>query len=482
MKSYLSHEQIEDLLDYIGVSSVKDWKGDKIQFCCPIHGESHPSCGINADFSPPEHPDEHYQVFHCFEGNTPVITDNGVKKIKDLLSSPCNIINGNGEWESVQFKSYGNQRLWKLVVSSNGITKTIYTTSHHRWYVRGRKSYVYTKDLLLGSRLQKILPKSIQDFSLDIEGPRLGYTVKEVTQTDRVEEVYCCETSTHSFVLDGFILTGNCFSCGASGTLVWFLYKSLPDKFKSVSDAASFIRDRYKVSYTYTLEQVKSKIKRYSDIFSSKSATRRFELPMYELAPFKSGKETFQYFFDRGFTVEELKEYMIGRDLKSRTITFPIFWEDGKLAGIIGRYIDRNRPKNSRFKIYGFPKGSLIYPLDKVVPVDGTLICVESIMDCIALRSWGFPNAISTMGDGMSSLQANQISSRCSRLIALFDHDEGGRVATSITEKRLKNKVVVLKPTYYPDFGKDPLEWGELETLKVIRSAKIINSRSIPRL
>lgn len=34
----LSKEQIEDLLDYIGVEKVQQWKGSKIQFCCPIHG------------------------------------------------------------------------------------------------------------------------------------------------------------------------------------------------------------------------------------------------------------------------------------------------------------------------------------------------------------------------------------------------------------------------------------------------------------
>lgn len=34
----LTKEQIEDLLNYIGVCKIQFWKGDKIQFCCPIHG------------------------------------------------------------------------------------------------------------------------------------------------------------------------------------------------------------------------------------------------------------------------------------------------------------------------------------------------------------------------------------------------------------------------------------------------------------
>lgn len=37
-RTRMSKEQVEDLLNYIGVDKIQDWKGSKIQFCCPIHG------------------------------------------------------------------------------------------------------------------------------------------------------------------------------------------------------------------------------------------------------------------------------------------------------------------------------------------------------------------------------------------------------------------------------------------------------------
>lgn len=43
---------------------------------------------------------------------------------------------------------------------------------------------------------------------------RLKWKVVGVRATSKVEEVYCCETSTHSFTLAGHILTHNCFACG----------------------------------------------------------------------------------------------------------------------------------------------------------------------------------------------------------------------------------------------------------------------------
>ena len=334
--SGLSKSQIEDLLVFIGVSKIMPWKGDKIQFCCPIHGESHPSCGINADFSPENDPEKHLQVFHCF-------------------------------------------------------------------------------------------------------------------------------------------------SCGEGGTMPYFLYKSMPDRFKSVSEAQKYLKSKYGVTYSYTYDPNTRTVKRYED-FEESSKPMRNVLPRTTLAPFKSGKETYQYFFDRGFDLSDMQKFFIGRDLTNETVTIPAFWEDGTLAGVIGRYIDPNRPKNMRFKIYSFPKGSLIYPLDKLQVVKDTIIGVESMFDCMMLHKWGYPNTVAMMGDGMSRYQADQIAERCRVFIDLFDHDKGGNIARNIARKRLGNRVLYLTPTYYPPKGKDPIEWGELETVKVIKSASFSGSYSIPRL
>lgn len=274
----------------------------------------------------------------------------------------------------------------------------------------------------------------------------------------------------------------HCFSCGEGGTIPWLVFKSLPDKFKNLKEVEKFLQSRYKVTFGgYRYDQKTHTIKRYEDLGKIQSV-ERFELPRTKLAPFKSGKETYQYFFDRGFTKEDMIKFSIGRDLESETVTIPAFWEDGTLAGIIGRYIDPRRPKNMRFKVYEFPKGSLIYPLDKLEVIDNTIIGVESMFDVIMLHRWGYPNTIAMMGDGMSKAQADMIVSRCNTFIDLFDNDKGGRIARDIAKKRLGNRVMYLTPTYYPEEGKDPSEWKELETNKVINSASYLTTGSIPRL
>ena len=336
MRNLLDEEQVEDLLQYIGVDKIGRWKGNRIQFCCPIHHESHPSCGINIDFSPDEHPDEHYQIYHCF-------------------------------------------------------------------------------------------------------------------------------------------------SCGASGTLPWLLFQSRPDKFKSAAQAAKFIEDRYHVKTGYRLDPKTKHIIRYEEAFEKAVEVKRFELPKSDLAPFKSGKETYQYFYDRGFDKADLVKFMVGRDLANETVTIPAFWEDGTLAGIVGRYISKDRPKNMRFKIYNFPKSGLIYPLDKVKPYDNTLIGVESMFDAMMMHKWGLTNTIAIMGDSISTKQARQIMERCDKFIPLFDSDSGGSVAIKSALDKL-HSVKILVPTYLPPTGKDPIEWGEVETLKRINSARYLNTGNIPRI
>lgn len=337
MSKGFSKEQVEDLLiNVLHSPKIMPWKGDKIQFCCTVHGESHPSAGININYVP-DGSSSHYAVFHCF-------------------------------------------------------------------------------------------------------------------------------------------------SCGASGSLAWLLFRSLPDDFKSVKQAEDFLKSRYNIDFAFDFDVSTLNIKRYNDQFVILDDNKgRFEMSKNKLAVFKSGKETYQYFYDRGFDKSDIQEYMIGRDLEAETVTIPVFWEDKTLAGIIGRYIDPNRPKNMRYKIYAFPKAGLIYPLDKLEVVDDTLIGVELMFDVIMLRKWGYKNAVAMMGDGMSRQQADQIAQRCSKFIALFDHDHGGEIAIELAKKRLGNRVMFLKPQYYPDKGKDPCEWGREETVKIIESAGITNHK-LPRL
>lgn len=273
----------------------------------------------------------------------------------------------------------------------------------------------------------------------------------------------------------------HCFSCHATGSISWLLFQS-SDRFKSVYEAEKFLEERYEIDFSQIDSFATKELKRYEDFNTETEKEERFELPIYKIAPYKSGKETYEYFFDRGFTKETVKEFKIGRDLVSKTVTIPVFWEDKKLAGIIGRYIDPNRPKNSRYKIYEFPKGSLTFPLDKLEVINDTIILVEGILDAIWLYQLGFKNVQSILGNGISKKQADIIKSKCRKIICMYDNDKGGETALDITENILKNSGIIIYKVKYPEGRNDPQECNKEEIQYMIDNSSGILNKKIKRL
>ena len=140
----------------------------------------------------------------------------------------------------------------------------------------------------------------------------------------------------------------HCFSCGASGDFVWLLHLSLPDEFKNVYAARDFILNRYHIKIQKVSGRV-LKLKEYDEFGAKK---QRNALPKYKLAPFQSGKTTFQYIFDRGITKQTAKRFMLGQDIRLKTVTIPVFWDTAELAGIVGRFIAPDTPYANRYHLY----------------------------------------------------------------------------------------------------------------------------------
>lgn len=272
----------------------------------------------------------------------------------------------------------------------------------------------------------------------------------------------------------------HCFACGASGTLSWLVYKSLPDEFKSLQQVDTFFKTRYKVDVNSYQKKLLRGIKRYEEYFTDAEIGKRFELPTFKLAPFKSGKETYQYIFDRGFTRQTVEEFKIGRDLENRTVTVPVFWEDNVLAGIIGRYIDSNRPKNARYKIYDFPKGEIVFPLNKIPKGIDTLVLVEGVFDALWLFQMGIP-AVAILGNQMTVAQANIIKKICNRVVDMFDNDEGGRIARNFAREKL-GKTFPYYVVDYPEGVKDPCDCSQVEIGSMLYKKSNILKRNIKRL
>lgn len=297
---------------------------------------------------------------------------------------------------------------------------------------------------------------------------------------------FCCPVhgeSTPSMGLRVEDTMCHCFSCHWSGNIQWLLFKTCPDEFKSVYEVERWIKETYQVDLRKHNLDFSKNLRRYEDMTEEcEEEEKQHELPRHFLSPFKSGKETYKYYFDRGFNKKDLVYFNVGRDLENETVTIPVYNPDSTLCGVIGRYIDPNRPKNARYRVYEFPKGKITYPIDKLEIKDDTLILVEGILDAMWLHKHNYTNAQSILGNGLTYEQAELLKSRYKfeTVVLAFDNDSGGDTAINIAKKRLGDSYTY-KLVTYPENVKDVQEMNK-EQLDIMFSQIKSGRRNLRRI
>lgn len=271
----------------------------------------------------------------------------------------------------------------------------------------------------------------------------------------------------------------NCLSCHSSGGVEWLVLKSMPDQFKSIYDVDKFIFQRYGVDLHAVDLNVAKSLRRYGEEDEEEYTLVKKTLPRSFLAPFKSGKETYNYFYKRGFTSETLKKFKIGRDLVNKTITVPVFYDsEDELAGVIGRYIDPNRPSNQRYKIYEVETGDMVFPQDKCKPINGVLIVVEGLLDSVYMHQVGYTNTFATLTNSISDTQVEWLKNqKATKLLDMTDNDKMGEIASKILKQKV-NKYIPVKPTkhLFPEGCKDPQDMSPEQIHTLVNQALAENT------
>ena len=138
---------------------------------------------------------------NCFDGSTKFVTDQGVRRFDSFHDGDqVKVKDKDGVWRTATVRTYGKQPMYDVTFRTDGQTKTITCTRNHRWIL---KDGTVTTSLQEGNILAA-LPASHQ------------WKVEEIrphfeTSSNHPMLAWCVEEPiTHSFTLDGDIVTGNC--------------------------------------------------------------------------------------------------------------------------------------------------------------------------------------------------------------------------------------------------------------------------------
>ena len=389
-KKIYDGKAIEEIVDYFGLDYNEKTKAAS----CPFHEDKTPSFIWN----------DKSNCFHCFGEETEVITKKGVFPISEIKNKPVEIINGNGEWESVIFKSYGVQKLLKVTLVSHEKQKTIFATPEHEWIVRDKKYKIKTRDLKANDILAKaIVNKNI--YSNEI----LEWKVASVEETDREEEVYCCVTSTHSFVLKDFILTGNCFGCSKNfGIIDLYMEQGL-----TYLEAVQKLFEKTEIEYSFGEKGIASK-------------------PSYVYPKREENNDmtkVIEYWGKRGISEKTLKYADIQADKFGNTV-FNYYNDSDVLMNV--KYRPSHKIQKGEAKCW-FQKGTsfspILFNMNKCDP-SKPLYIQEGEGDCLSVIEAGYTNVVS-VPNGSQNMQWIEENwdwlAQFPKIIIWSDNDEPGK-------------------------------------------------------
>lgn len=299
---------------------------------------------------------------------------------------------------------------------------------------------------------------------------------------------------------------GRCFGCGETFNLPKLvahcmeMVNSFKDKegithtSYDYSQANNWLEEKFNVTKK-EIHKENMTIRRIEDDYYEEDeppSMGRYETSRLKLAPLRSGKETHEYYFNRGFTKESAKKFMIGWDSVRMRVTMPVFWGDHTLCGIIGRAVmNEKRPDGSdnpsyydiynggnqpRYYIYdGFPIGDTLYPLPFFKAEERTACLVEGQMDAQWLHQMGFTNVLSSI---TSKLSKNKFSGEykqiellhdlgVKKVLLLRDNDKAGLIGNEHDYKLLKKDFTVYG-TDYPEGKVDPQQLTKKDYIKML--------------
>lgn len=272
---------------------------------------------------------------------------------------------------------------------------------------------------------------------------KLGWVVESVEPTGIVKDVYCCETSTHTFALKDFLLTHNCFACNYVDTLQGMISKC----FGYMNDdtfGKNWLLQNFVTGELYNRPHIKVDINRNRNIKPVVNYVSEEELASYRYThPYMYQRKLNDYVIEK-YDVGYQKDFVLVTQNEDGTekrwppiecLTFPVRDEKGNCLFVSRRAIYNKNfflPPNIQKPVYG------IYELPKDCK---TVIVCESVINALTCVVYGFPAvALFGTGDTWQAEQLNKLNVR--KFVLGLDPDKAGAKGIYRLQKTIKGKML----------------------------------------
>jgi DNA primase len=235
----------------------------------------------------------------------------------------------------------------------------------------------------------------------------------------------------------------HCFAgCGKGRTLESLLVKFAPNK-KLYQKLAATLPELY-------LESLDTHTTQKEDV-----------KPLYHVDELPMACEN-EYLASRGITDETVVEFNLKYHKGFNSIIIPIY-QNSELVGSVQRKIIGN-PKYINSP--GMNKDQILFPFDKVQPVNRKIILVEGIFDAIKAHQEGVTNVLSSFGGSMSQGHIRMLGSIARTVAICPDKDRAGLRMAERSTKMLLEKGLDVEYVFPPGKAKDFGDVSDFSQLK----------------
>lgn len=262
---------------------------------------------------------------------------------------------------------------------------------------------------------------------------RWQWQVVSVEETDIVEEVFCAVVPKyHAFVLDGGLVTGNCFTCHTRVPFQVLIKQYANYTGEDLDDLIEELEDEAYLG-PRTLPSWES---RYKEQVTIPVLDKAIYLDLYDSA---AGHP---YLQERGISNETAELLQLKVDPEdpadgTERILFPVFGPNGDLHGMSGR--DVTGEARLKVRDYGGLKKAFCLLGSHLIAdhAPDKVLLVEGLFDYANSWEQGYP-AVAVMHSTVTAAQSEILKSLSLPIYSFMDDDAAGQSGTKIAAELLK--------------------------------------------